>query len=621
MIDTHRLRQLGTAPLCVTAAILLGVMAAAALFPWPARAVPIVVQEGKATIPADLGDRYGALDGEWELTATAGEPRFQTVPAVAWHSGSATYAIDVLWQGPVLDIELYTVNAGTSYEVWLNGNKIGEGGTYGENAGGSTPSAEPKVLAGTLQTGSNRLEYHVANYVHPRAGLWERIWIACAPLLTHRYGKAVSLDLILFGQMLFFVSLQIFLGVFSKKSSTHIWFGLGALWAACGNLMRNHFAIYALLPSIEYLLLKRSQIASYDLAAACFIMAFVSAQRLSAVKTLFTGMYWCFLAGAALSFLLPYRIVYTSAIIFIPLMLGATAVLIHYRLHKVPTVIERGSQTSEWLKIAADVALTYGLAHDFFMIIGGRYALQAIPYMTFVYVGMYSVVFARDYILANKRVQEAKDQLLLVSEHERRHLADDLHDGVGQMMHALEYLATGALQPGADVAAAVEKIRLTSKEASSLLRHVIDDFNPVRYGAASLESIVLQCASRIESVYGIAVTCEIDVANPIVDGAISRNLQYVYNEALKNAVSHAKPARIAIKLVGKPGSIVGAVVNDGSVPLTASSIQQGHGIAIMRHRIEQFSGEFSAHHDGRSTFTINFRIPVDSEAIINSPAL
>lgn len=580
-----------------------------ALLQTPTFAMPLSVKEGKVIIPQAEVAHFFALDGDWLLSQPSVEDHLQKVPGVAWTQGYGTYTLQMDWEGFDTEFELYTINAGTSYRVVLNDTVIGSDGTYGESSDTSFPSARPKIFSLPLVHGQNTLQIQVSNFVHPRAGLWEHVYLGKEPNLTGMFNWHTSLDFILFGQVLLFAFMQAFLTIFSNKKRAYIWFALGAFCAAFGPLFRNTFAVYMIWPSIDYLLLKRFQVIFYYLASGFFIKSFVSqirSQRIAFFFNLFLLL--CFALSLA-SLFLPFVVVYTLSLGFFPILGVFLLYRIYDRVFRITSGYIFESKISTFLPFFADLVILYGVTHDFLFLYQAKYTYQMIPVTIYVYVALYSIVFAQQYILANRETEEAKNQLIKVSEMEKRRIADDLHDGVGQFLHSLDYITEGLLQAKTITPKSLSLIHDISSAAVKNLKMVIDGLNPVRYGSLSLDISVQEMANRIEQIYSIPVSVHFEGESIGLDGYVAQQLHYLYSEALKNAVEHAKPSHIVVKLAILGTGITGSIQNDGVKDVSEVFSSQGHGIAIMKYRIEQMDGVFAISNLADNSLVVTFRLP------------
>lgn len=553
----------------------------------------IPVEQGKAVWPSSgpkAREAIYQLDGQWALERTGETAVWQQVPAVAWDQGSGTYSLALFVEDASTGFEMHTTNAGTSYLLLVNGKLAGTSGTYGETADTARASAATKVHQIQLQEGWNTMEFRVSNFIHPRAGLWEHVRIGRDDHLSTWHNRRVATDLIMFGLLLMFVLMHLMLGWHSKRRSFYLGFALGALAAAVGGLVRNQFALFALIPDLPYLLVKQLQFISLFLAGGWFAGAFrdqLDAPRTARIIIWFRR--FCFvLSGVAV--VLPYRLAYPLAIWFFPLMLLVMGLLLYHRIEYLFQGQPEDGRRWEVVKLLADCALTYGMIHDFLNIVRATYELQVLPYTVSIYVGLYSMVLSRDFIRAMQRNEEAKHHIMAAWEQARRTLASDLHDGVIQLTHGLEYLVEGVLLAGTHDVHALGKIKDTARAISKELRETLDDLNPTRIGDGGFLQAVERLAERIRETYGIVVNVYVDLAYEDIPILQQNHLYYIVSESVSNAIRHAQASVIEISCAREADAVLLSILNDGMKNGAPPEPKPGHGLDIIRYRTEVLGG-------------------------------
>jgi hypothetical protein len=215
-------------------------------------------QEGADSILA--GAEFLAVPGSW----TSRMPAF----------GLASYVciLPVQPETVLPFLELYTINAGTAYRLWVNGELLGESGSIGQPY---KPHAEPRSFRFAPKPGDNVIVFQVANQVHPRAGLWESILLAPDGVLSTRHEKNASFDLAIFGGIMFLALFVLVFYLLFPMDPGYLAFAGSAVFLALGNVVRSAFVVYRFIPQIDFMVLKRAQFALYYLAAGAFAMTWV----------------------------------------------------------------------------------------------------------------------------------------------------------------------------------------------------------------------------------------------------------------------------------------------------------------------------------------------------------
>ncbi|MEU8990566.1 sensor histidine kinase [Streptomyces sp. NPDC048558] len=171
---------------------------------------------------------------------------------------------------------------------------------------------------------------------------------------------------------------------------------------------------------------------------------------------------------------------------------------------------------------------------------------------------------------------------LLAQETERRRIAQELHDEVGQSMTAvlltLKRAADDADEPlRGDLQQAQEITRGSLDEVRRLVRRlrpgVLEDLGLV----SALTSLTTEFATHT----GLRVVRHFDVGLPELDQETELVLYRVAQEALTNVARHAEADRVEVRLSHTDDTVVLAVVDDGRGTGVA---QEGAGLRGMRER-------------------------------------
>lgn len=201
-----------------------------------------------------------------------------------------------------------------------------------------------------------------------------------------------------------------------------------------------------------------------------------------------------------------------------------------------------------------------------------------------------------------RRFRRIGQRMWAVQEDERRRLARELHDQLGQVLTALIHRLE---QPGGDArAAAMELARhalADVRKLSRLLRPpVLDDLGL----AAALNW--LGRSTREDTGLSVSVAADdLDVRDPAVETMLFR----VAQEAVTNAVKHAAARRVVITFA-RAGDRAELRVRDDGSGFEPATVERGLGLAGMRDRVAVHGGALAvASSPGRGT-TVTVAVPL-----------
>jgi signal transduction histidine kinase len=207
---------------------------------------------------------------------------------------------------------------------------------------------------------------------------------------------------------------------------------------------------------------------------------------------------------------------------------------------------------------------------------------------------------------ATLELRTLSHRLLTVQEEERRNLARELHDEIGQVLTGLNFqlaAATGA--PGLQT---LEDAKQTVSALTEQVRQISMDLRPAvldRYGlTAALEWHI----ARYQQQTGIQVTLQHEGLAERLAPEVEVTAYRVVQEALTNVARHARSETVTVHLL-IDGSLSIAVRDDGQgFDLAAVSITRGLG--GMRERVALLGGTLEIESTPGAGTTITADLPV-----------
>jgi len=184
--------------------------------------------------------------------------------------------------------------------------------------------------------------------------------------------------------------------------------------------------------------------------------------------------------------------------------------------------------------------------------------------------------------------KELETEIAEPTDRERRAIGQDLHDGLGQELTGLGYLAASlhrALEsqasPEADIANRLATgIQHALDRALAIARGLV----PVEIDAGGLMAALEELAAGTQRLLGIPCWFQCNRHIPVEDNHTATQLFRIAQEAVDNAVKHGKPRHVIVELWGDDGSVILRVHDDGiGIPEKAKQ-GPGMGLRIMEHR-------------------------------------
>jgi signal transduction histidine kinase len=200
----------------------------------------------------------------------------------------------------------------------------------------------------------------------------------------------------------------------------------------------------------------------------------------------------------------------------------------------------------------------------------------------------------RDRVKVQQALNQTQDQLLTVQEDERRRIAQDLHDDVGNSLAAVRNMVVHAFEPSAvekEINAIIENVRTISH-----------DLMPVDFEQFPLVDMVSQRVTkfRLDERITIDFDCTGVVVRlkPITELVIYR----IINELITNVYKHARAKKAYIQFIYQENSLVVTVEDDGVGFKDAPS--EGIGLRSIRLRSAYIRAQLKMESDGKGTLII-----------------
>lgn len=208
-------------------------------------------------------------------------------------------------------------------------------------------------------------------------------------------------------------------------------------------------------------------------------------------------------------------------------------------------------------------------------------------------------------------------EVLEISEREQRRIGQDLHDGVCQHLTGIALLCRSLQQKLADRAApeAPEAARITGlvNEGIEQTRRVTHGLHPVANEPTGLMVALQSLANGVHA--SDQLTCQFECPEPVLvpDQLAATYLYRITQEAVQNAIRHAKPTTITIGLASDEAAISLTITDDGcGLPLKRDT--KGLGLAIMNYRAHTVGATLSIRRSAERGTIVRCVLPRDALA-------
>jgi signal transduction histidine kinase len=205
---------------------------------------------------------------------------------------------------------------------------------------------------------------------------------------------------------------------------------------------------------------------------------------------------------------------------------------------------------------------------------------------------------------SERKLRTLSSQMLMVQEQERKRIAAELHDGIGQSLSAIKFGAESALKtisadaPGANLEK-LDTIVKKIKDAIEEAQRIAMDLRPAMLDDLGIVATIDWFCREFQSIYPhIEVTKRIELDEDAIGITLKTVLYRITQEALNNVAKHAEADHAEIDLQATEEHIRLRIRDNGygfdpDSGTKATNGRRGLGLPGMRERVELSGGHFS----------------------------
>ena len=131
--------------------------------------------------------------------------------------GFATYRLKVLLNNKInTGLAVKLLETSTSYNLFINGQKLSSAGVVGKTAASTKPGYHPEIIGLQSNEGLLDLVVQISNFSHKLGGAWETIALGTRDQLEKNKELKIAYDLFLFGSIFYYGTVS-FRSIFSEE--------------------------------------------------------------------------------------------------------------------------------------------------------------------------------------------------------------------------------------------------------------------------------------------------------------------------------------------------------------------------------------------------------------------
>jgi signal transduction histidine kinase len=196
---------------------------------------------------------------------------------------------------------------------------------------------------------------------------------------------------------------------------------------------------------------------------------------------------------------------------------------------------------------------------------------------------------------SGKELRIISNQLLSAEEKERKRMARDLHDGIGQALSAIKFSVENSLRQLRNEAdhpelKSLEAVIPLAQKTIEEVRRIVKDLRPSILDDLGILATINWFCREFQNVYaGIRIKTKIYIQESDIPSPLKTVIYRILQEALNNVAKHSRASLVQLKL-DKSGNRIDLQIQDNGLgfdlakTISLKPSQRGFGLASMRER-------------------------------------
>jgi two-component system, NarL family, sensor histidine kinase DegS len=224
-----------------------------------------------------------------------------------------------------------------------------------------------------------------------------------------------------------------------------------------------------------------------------------------------------------------------------------------------------------------------------------------------------------------KKINQQKFRSVLIlegQEEERKRIAMDIHDGIGQMLTSLKFqIESIDLNDNEKAKQKIREIEMLIKEVIREVRKVTFNLKPTVLGDFGLQAALNVFVKEIGKLTDIKLVYKTSREIDRLPQKIENNIFRIIQEAINNSIKYSHAQQISVELSQSNEELSVTVSDDGKgfdtslVDARSMDIESGRGFFNMYERTEYVNGHLSIDTTPNKGTTVVLKIPIKNSVL------
>jgi signal transduction histidine kinase len=215
---------------------------------------------------------------------------------------------------------------------------------------------------------------------------------------------------------------------------------------------------------------------------------------------------------------------------------------------------------------------------------------------------------------AEALAKQLEKEILEISDREQRRIGQDLHDGLGQQLTAIELmcetLRSSLSSASSDAQQQADQICHFLRQAIGHTRALAHGLAPFKVETGGLRATLLELAQTTTALRRLKCRLDCPADVPIPSGETATHLYRIAQEAVNNAVRHSHASEITIRLSNQKDSLRFEIADNGNGLPRGAQPKPGMGLHIMKHRASVIGAQLELLSQPEQGVTVSCILPI-----------
>jgi PAS domain S-box-containing protein len=214
---------------------------------------------------------------------------------------------------------------------------------------------------------------------------------------------------------------------------------------------------------------------------------------------------------------------------------------------------------------------------------------------------------------ANKKLEKLSEQLLTIQDKERKHIAQELHDNLGQVfsLQRIQLSNIKNITTEPFITNQIDSILKTTDTAIASIRKVAKNIFPSGLDSMGLAEAIKIKVIDINTYANFKITLNLYTTRHMISSLTRTNLYRIFQESVTNIIRHSLAKHVALELK-EEGRYLVLIIKDDGVGASEQQLKTDNsfGIDNMRRRAEIINGTLTVHSIKNKGTTIMVKVPL-----------